>query len=141
VQRLWVRFCGLKESWKEGKSCLWISMLSTLRHFHSSVLCFLGAPHVYLLVAPPPGRPGVGGRQFLLTWFDREGKVLNTFGQPGDDQLVALAPDGTRAVIRDGSVVTLGDRAELRSSSKWILNRSSSLDSLEPPIDLRRASE
>ncbi|HEV3334716.1 MAG TPA: protein kinase [Bryobacteraceae bacterium] len=54
-------------------------------------------------------RPGVGGRQFLLTWFDREGKVLSTFGQPGDDQLVALSPDGTRAVVRDGSVVTLGD--------------------------------
>jgi len=54
-------------------------------------------------------RPGVGGRQFLLTWFDREGKVLNTFGQPGDDQTVALSPDGTRAIVRDGSVVTLGD--------------------------------
>lgn len=54
-------------------------------------------------------RPGVGGRQFLLTWFDREGKVLNTFGQPGDDQLVALSPDGTRAAVRDGSVTTLGD--------------------------------
>jgi len=44
-----------KESWKAGKSCPWISTLSTLRHFHSSVLCFLGALHVYLLVAPPPG--------------------------------------------------------------------------------------
>jgi len=54
-------------------------------------------------------RPGVGGREFQLTWFDREGKVLNTFGQPSDDQLVALSPDGTRAVVRDGSVVTLGD--------------------------------
>ncbi len=51
----------------------------------------------------------MGGREFLLTWFDREGKILNTFGQPGDDQLVALSPDGTRAVVRDGSVVTLGD--------------------------------
>jgi eukaryotic-like serine/threonine-protein kinase len=36
-------------------------------------------------------RPGVGGRQFLLTWFNREGNVLNTFGQPGSDQLVALS--------------------------------------------------
>ncbi|HEY3826002.1 MAG TPA: hypothetical protein VGL82_15665 [Bryobacteraceae bacterium] len=54
-------------------------------------------------------RPGVGGRQFQLTWFDREGKVLNTFGQPGTDQVVALSPDGTRAVVRDGSVTTLGD--------------------------------
>jgi hypothetical protein len=48
----------------------------------------------------------VAGRQFLLTWFDREGKVLNTFGRPDDEQLVARSPDGIRAVI---SVVALGN--------------------------------
>jgi Tol biopolymer transport system component/predicted Ser/Thr protein kinase len=52
---------------------------------------------------------GVENSQYQLTWFDREGKTSNAFGQTGTDQLVALSPDGTRAVVRDGSVITLGD--------------------------------
>ena len=52
---------------------------------------------------------GVENSQYQLTWFDRDGKTSNAFGQPGTDQLAALSPDGTRAVVRDGSVITLGD--------------------------------
>ena len=31
-----------------------------------------------------------------LTWYDREGKVLGTIGEPGDYRGLALSPDGTR---------------------------------------------
>jgi serine/threonine protein kinase/Tol biopolymer transport system component len=54
-------------------------------------------------------RRGVENNQYQLTWFDREGKTSNAFGQPGADQLAALSPDGTRAVVREGSIGTLGD--------------------------------
>jgi Tol biopolymer transport system component len=39
-----------------------------------------------------------------LTWFDRQGKVLGTAGEPGDYQGLALSPDGTRVAFskRDG---------------------------------------
>ncbi len=46
------------------------------------------------------GRKSAG---FQLTWFDRQGKVLTTFGQPGTDQMIALSPDGTQGVVRDAS--------------------------------------
>ncbi len=47
---------------------------------------------------------------FQLTWFDRQGKVLTTFGQPGTDQMIALSPDGTQGVVRDaGTNVPAGD--------------------------------
>jgi Tol biopolymer transport system component len=34
-----------------------------------------------------------------LTWYDREGKVLGTIGDPGNYQDLALAPDGKRAAV------------------------------------------
>jgi Tol biopolymer transport system component len=34
-----------------------------------------------------------------LTWYDREGKVLGTIGDPGNYQDVALSPDGKRAAV------------------------------------------
>jgi Tol biopolymer transport system component len=34
-----------------------------------------------------------------LTWVDRQGKVLGTVGEPGNQPGVELSPDGTRAVI------------------------------------------
>ena len=39
-----------------------------------------------------------------LTWFDRQGKVLGTAGEPGDYRGLALSPDGTRVAFskRDG---------------------------------------
>jgi eukaryotic-like serine/threonine-protein kinase len=35
----------------------------------------------------------------LLTWYDREGKVLGTTGEPGDYQQLALSPDGSRLAV------------------------------------------
>ena len=38
---------------------------------------------------------------FQLTWLDRQGKTVGTFGPPGTDSRVVLAPDGTRAVAKE----------------------------------------
>jgi eukaryotic-like serine/threonine-protein kinase len=43
------------------------------------------------------------------TWFDRQGKVTGTFGQPGPDQGLSLSPDATRAVGRDALQAASGD--------------------------------
>jgi serine/threonine protein kinase/Tol biopolymer transport system component len=44
-----------------------------------------------------------------LTWFDRQGKTLGTFGPPGTDASVALSPDGKRAVAKDSPYGVPGD--------------------------------
>jgi Tol biopolymer transport system component len=44
-------------------------------------------------------RTGVGGEDFQLTWFDRQGKVLGTAGAPSDYLFPALSPDGKRAAV------------------------------------------
>jgi serine/threonine protein kinase/Tol biopolymer transport system component len=36
-----------------------------------------------------------------LSWVDRQGRVLGTFGPPGTDSEVFLSPDGSRAVVKD----------------------------------------
>lgn len=61
------------------------------------------------------GRTLGGSREF--TWFDRKGKILSTFGQPGTDSTVHLSPDGTRGLVRDAA---LGGPADL-----WTLDLSS----------------
>jgi serine/threonine protein kinase/dipeptidyl aminopeptidase/acylaminoacyl peptidase len=43
------------------------------------------------------------------TWFDREGKVLGGFGQPGPDQGLSLSPETTRAAGRDAAQNQRGD--------------------------------
>jgi eukaryotic-like serine/threonine-protein kinase len=47
--------------------------------------------------AVAPG--GVGTIQGQLTWFDRDGKVLGSFGEPGLYRSVALSPDGKRVAF------------------------------------------
>ena len=44
-----------------------------------------------------------------LTWFDRQGKTLSTFGPPGTDRQLALSPDGKRAVVKDAPYDVPGD--------------------------------
>jgi|SRR5579863_1217212 len=53
--------------------------------------------------------PGAGSGNFQLTWFDRQGKTLSTFGQPGTDTVVKLSPDGTRGAVRDVAIGSPGD--------------------------------
>jgi Tol biopolymer transport system component len=44
-------------------------------------------------------RTGGGGEASQLTWFDRDGKVLGTVGEPGTYLALTLSPDGTRAAV------------------------------------------
>ena len=48
---------------------------------------------------------------FQLTWVDRQGKTLGTFGPPGTDGRVVLSPDrdGRRAVAKDAPYNVPGD--------------------------------
>jgi serine/threonine protein kinase len=46
---------------------------------------------------------------FQLTWIDRQGKTLGTFGPPGTDGRVVLSPDGRRAVAKDAPYNVPGD--------------------------------
>ena len=52
--------------------------------------------------AEPPGT-------FQLTWVDRQGKTVGTFGPPGTDRRVVLSPDGKRAVAKDAPFNVAGD--------------------------------
>ncbi len=54
-------------------------------------------------------RTEAGSDSYQLTWFDRQGKILSTFGQPGTDQGIVLSPDGTHGVVRDARDDAAGD--------------------------------
>ena len=55
------------------------------------------------------GGGGVGVTQTQLTWFDRQGAVIGTMGQPGPYNSIALSPDGTRAAVERISAGTGSD--------------------------------
>jgi serine/threonine protein kinase/Tol biopolymer transport system component len=52
-----------------------------------------------------------------LSWIDRQGKILSTFGPPGTDTAVRLSPDGRRAVVKDSPYDVPGDLWTLDFSS------------------------
>ncbi|MBZ5637081.1 MAG: serine/threonine-protein kinase [Acidobacteriia bacterium] len=54
-------------------------------------------------------RAGAETGNYQLTWFDRQGKVLSPFGQPGGDEDIALSPDGTHGAVRDTTTGGAGD--------------------------------
>jgi len=54
-------------------------------------------------------RAGGGGATTQLTWVDRQGKALGTFGAAGTDGAVSLSPDGGRAVVKDSGYGVPGD--------------------------------
>jgi dipeptidyl aminopeptidase/acylaminoacyl peptidase len=54
-------------------------------------------------------RAGAASQDFQLTWFDRQGKISGTVGQPGPYHGFAVAPDGMRAAGRDAVPQALGD--------------------------------
>ena len=54
-------------------------------------------------------RAGAASGNNRLVWFDRQGKMTGTFGEVNADESVRLAPDGTRAVVRDSSLQADGD--------------------------------
>jgi eukaryotic-like serine/threonine-protein kinase len=53
--------------------------------------------------------PSGSAASFQPTWFDRQGKVTGTVGQPGPDQGLALSPDATHAAGRDTTTGANGD--------------------------------
>src|SRR6185369_6475594 len=60
---------------------------------------------------------------FQLTWLDRQGKTLNTVGQPGSDQGIWLSPDGTRGVVRETRGESVGDVWTGRSTGNlWTID-------------------
>jgi hypothetical protein len=73
------------------------------------------------------------GRDKVLTWLDRAGRVIGTIGEPGQYADVALSPDGTRlAVSRRG----LGSV----NSDIWLVDLrrgSSSRFTFDPSDDIR----
>jgi len=54
-------------------------------------------------------RGGAQTGNYQLTWFDRQGKLVSVFGQPGADQDIVLSPDGTRGAVRDAVSAAQGD--------------------------------
>jgi Tol biopolymer transport system component/tRNA A-37 threonylcarbamoyl transferase component Bud32 len=54
-------------------------------------------------------RPASASGSFQLTWVDRQGKTVGTFGPPGTDWRVVLSPDGRRAVAKDAPYNVAGD--------------------------------
>jgi Tol biopolymer transport system component/tRNA A-37 threonylcarbamoyl transferase component Bud32 len=58
----------------------------------------------------------LGNTESQLTWFDAQGKILGTVGQPGSYGTLALSTDGTQAVV--------SRIAPDLSQSLWLLNIS-----------------
>jgi Tol biopolymer transport system component/predicted Ser/Thr protein kinase len=50
-----------------------------------------------------------------LTWYDREGNILGTVGEPGDYRDFALSPDGTRLAV---------SKSRGQAASIWLLDLS-----------------
>lgn len=71
-----------------------------------------GVSHGYFSVSPSGAlayRTGVQATGRQLTWFDRDGKTLGTFGEPNLDGYISLSPDGTHGAVRDAAVGANGD--------------------------------
>jgi Tol biopolymer transport system component len=57
-----------------------------------------------------------GNVQSQLTWFDAQGRVLSTIGEPGPYEDFALSPDGTQAF--------LSKRSQALEGAVWLLDMS-----------------
>jgi len=71
-----------------------------------------GVAHGFFSVSPSGAlayRTGVQATGGQLTWFDRDGKTLGTFGEPNSDTNITLSPDGTHGAVRDVAVGVAGD--------------------------------
>src|SRR5579863_6910167 len=56
----------------------------------------------------PGGRPApAGGVQGRLTWFDRQGKVVGTSGEPGLYRTLTISPDGKRVAFERNDPQTM----------------------------------
>lgn len=63
-------------------------------------------------------RAVVRGESTQLSWIDRQGTTVGTFGPPGTDGGFSLSPDGSRAVVKDAGMGLAGDLWTLDFSSE-----------------------
>jgi hypothetical protein len=61
------------------------------------------------ILAYRTGGTGLGRANVQLTWFDRDGKVVETAGQPDTYSSLALSPDGTRLAVSRYDTLQSGD--------------------------------
>jgi eukaryotic-like serine/threonine-protein kinase len=62
---------------------------------------------VFIAQAQQTGRPAPqGGVQGRLTWFDRQGKVVGTVGEPGLYRTLTISPDGKRVAFERNDPAT-----------------------------------
>src|SRR5262249_6901116 len=59
--------------------------------------------------------PAAGTGGFVLAWFDRSGKRLETVGAPGDHSAIGLAPDGKTVAANIGGALN-------NDSDLWLLD-------------------
>jgi eukaryotic-like serine/threonine-protein kinase len=71
---------------------------------------------------------------FQLTWVDRQGKTVGTFGSPGSDRRVVLSPDGRRAVAKDAPYGVPGDLWMLDLASGRRTRFTFNKDVYSPPV-------
>ena len=84
---------------------------------------FLIAALAAALVAQEPGRQAgragpAGGVQGRLTWFDRQGKVVGTAGDPGLYRTFTISPDGKRVAFERNDPAT-------QNRDIWVLDFAS----------------
>jgi Tol biopolymer transport system component len=72
---------------------------------------------------------GSATRDRQLTWYDRQGKVLGTAGEPGDYRWLALSPDGTHAALstRNGQASNIW-LLDLSRGTRWRFTFGSATD-------------
>jgi hypothetical protein len=71
-----------------------------------------GVSHGFFSVSPSGAlayRTGAPSAGVQLTWFDRQGKVSGTFGEPNTDRYISLSSDGTHGAVRDALLDAAGD--------------------------------
>jgi serine/threonine protein kinase/Tol biopolymer transport system component len=115
---------GLAASYANGSLFFWRDNTLMAQPFDAGRLQLKGEPVPVAEHVDSTGRTGVFSisasgalafrtvaktGNFQLTWFDREGKTLSNFGEPGQDILIKLSPDGTRGAVRDAGTSTPGD--------------------------------
>ena len=71
--------------------------MTRFAHF-STVLASLGMA-LALITAQEPKTGPRGGVEGRLTWFDRQGKVVATSGEPGLYRTLTISPDGQRIAV------------------------------------------
>jgi Tol biopolymer transport system component len=101
---------------QRARSNVWKTLLRAIVVVGASVVLLV------LDAQQPAGQPGKaapkGDVQGLLTWFDRQGKVVGTAGEPGLYRTLTISPDGKRIAV---------ERADSQTQNRdiWVLEVAS----------------